>query len=74
MPGATSLDLDWIRLRPGLSWHVFRTWTREPNVAVTLCGRRTPATEPPYTKPYLPHDEKSCESCARIVLRQADPG
>lgn len=51
-----------------VSWHSVRTFTRAGGV-ITRCGRFVP---PPVTEsPFLPMDEKSCESCLRLTLRDA---
>jgi hypothetical protein len=50
------------------SWHILRTYTRVPEMAVTLCGRLVRATE---TRAELPA-ERSCESCLRIATRRVD--
>lgn len=47
-----------------VSWHVIRTWTRVPRVALTLCGRRAEGEAAAGFG-----DEKSCESCLRIQAR-----
>lgn len=57
----------YIRTRPGgRSWHIVRTWTRMPNVAVTLCGRRASGETGASFG-----DDKSCESCLRMARFQA---
>ncbi len=56
----------WIRYRAAYgSWHIVRNWTRVEGQAVTLCGR----TASGATAAIFPNDEPSCESCARIALR-----
>lgn len=49
-----------------VSWHVLRTWTRLPGMALTLCGRRI---QDPETAQELPAG-KSCETCLRIQVDQ----
>lgn len=44
------------------SWHLLKTWSRSPGVAITLCGRRA---DDPETRETL-SAERSCESCLRI--------
>jgi hypothetical protein len=44
------------------SWHILRTWSRMPGVAITRCGRRI---DNPETSDTLPAD-RSCESCLRF--------
>lgn len=51
------------------SWHVIRTWTRVPNVAAALCGKRPSG---PTADTF--GDEKSCESCLRINAKRAPDG
>jgi hypothetical protein len=51
----------YIRIR---SWHIIRTWTRVPNVAVTLCGRRASGEA---TEGF--GDEKTCEVCLRLFAK-----
>lgn len=58
--------MGWIRYRLAYgSWHLVRSWTRVPGRAVTLCGRT--ASGP--TADIFPNDEPSCETCARVRLR-----
>lgn len=52
----------WIRIR---SWHLIRNWTRVDGQATTLCGR----TASGEALPVFPNDEKTCETCARLRLR-----
>lgn len=57
---------EWLLIR---SWHIVRTWTRVPNQAITLCGRRA-AGLASHAEP-LP-TEKTCETCLRLrVLEPA---
>lgn len=60
-------DRMWVKIR---SWHVFRTWTRAGQ-ALTECGRRV-GPDTVVTADELPGNEKSCESCLRIVTRAED--
>lgn len=56
--------IEWVRIR---SWHAIRlTRSIEPR---TLCGRKATGDAP--LSDTLPAD-KSCETCLRIVARQAD--
>ena len=48
----------YVRIR---SWHIIRTWTRVPNVALTLCGKRANG---PSSDDF--GEEKTCESCLRL--------
>ena len=52
-------------MRPDLSWHCLRTWTRVPGRAITLCGRSFTAV----TRVELPAD-KTCETCLRISTKE----
>lgn len=57
------MDAKWIRIR---SWHAIRTWTRVPGRAITLCG----LTAEGDSRLEFPADEKSCESCLRMLAKQ----
>jgi len=59
-------DMVWVRIR---SWHVVAN--RGLGFVVTMCGRR--ADEAPLvTTANLPMSQKSCETCARIVLHRQE--
>ena len=51
----------YVRIR---SWHIIRTWTRVPDVALTLCGKRAHG---PATDDF--GDDKTCESCLRLQAK-----
>ena len=57
--------MKWIKLR---SWHRILTPTRMFDTYRTYCGR-TIVGNP---LPELPLDEKSCETCLRLVAREED--
>ena len=56
--------MTWVLIR---SWHAVKTATRVPGRYLTVCGR-TAFSDPVDELPA----GKSCESCLRIVARQAD--
>lgn len=53
--------MGWIKIR---SWHIIRTWSRVPNVAVTLCGKRASG---PTADGF--GNERSCETCLRLSAK-----
>lgn len=55
-------DRHYVQIR---SWHVLSTWTRVPNVFVTLCGRRGSGDSALSFG-----DDKTCESCLRIAAKR----
>jgi hypothetical protein len=57
-------DREWVQIR---SWHAVLTPTRVPNRYRTLCGR-TAEGQAFHTLPVA----KSCETCLRLIARQAD--
>jgi len=57
------MDITWVKL---VSWHAARP---KDHADTTYCGRDLPAGRP--ISDMLPAG-KSCESCARIVLRLTD--
>lgn len=57
--------MEWVRI---VSWHAVLTPTRVPETYRTRCGRTVRNAE---TSDDLPAG-KSCETCLRIVARQAD--
>lgn len=59
------LLMTYVRRRPDLSWHIFRTWSRVPGRAVSLCGRRIEAAETSDTF----GDDRTCETCWRAKGR-----
>ena len=61
-------DIHWVRI---ISWHAIR---REPNGpdADTYCGRYVAGS--PLKSTDLPMGEKSCESCARLVIHDQENG
>ena len=54
----------WVKLRdsPRLSWHI----VGRMRFGATRCGRWIPVPSP--TADDLPMGEKSCESCARLLI------
>lgn len=64
------MDTIWVYY-PNHSWHALKTFTRTGS-ALTLCGKTIggPGDEP-ETSDDLPA-EKSCETCLRILAREAD--
>lgn len=59
------MNVDWVKIR---SWHIVRLTSRG-GMLQTYCGRWKPPGTP--TVDQLPMNEKSCESCARYVLKDA---
>jgi hypothetical protein len=58
--------MSYVRVR---SVHVFRTFTRDGG-AITRCGRRV---LPPIAElEELPLDERSCETCLRLIRHDED--
>ena len=55
---------NWAKLR---SWHYVRTFTRVPGGFITMCGRSGRSTN--FANQF-PSNEKSCESCLRIIRRE----
>lgn len=66
-------DWQYVRRRPGLSWHIVRTHTRAFQGWIALCGRRI-VMDDNAALGELPGNEKTCERCAVIAVKQADPG
>ena len=58
--------MSWIKAR---SWHVY-AFTYRGGTHRTRCGRTLPADAP--TSPSLPLEEKSCETCTRLVLHDEE--
>jgi hypothetical protein len=56
---------EWVRIR---SWHVLVPTRALPFTAFTRCGRKVPA---PEIRADLPTG-KSCETCLRLVARDAE--
>lgn len=61
--------MKYVRIR---SWHIISTWTRVPGRGITRCGRTvvtmgTAAENVRVTAPFLPTNEKSCETCLRLT-------
>lgn len=57
------MNVYWVQVSPGRSWHVVDTLTRDASMTKTRCGRYT-------TKPQQddrPANERTCETCYRIV-------
>lgn len=61
---------EYIRSSRRRSWHIVRNWTRVTGRAVALCGRTVMSLEIDRVSPAL--DEKGCETCERIALRNAE--
>lgn len=60
-----SEDVQWVQVRPGLSWHVFRTFTRMVDGARAVCGQ--PGVTASSLRDDRPGNEKTCERCLRIA-------
>jgi hypothetical protein len=54
------------------SWHSLMTYTRAGG-ALTRCGRFVPGPNPRVVDA-LPLDERSCESCLRLAIRDGERG
>lgn len=65
-------DRQYVRRRPGLSWHVVLTHTRAFNGWRTLCGRSV-VMDDAAALDTLPGDERTCERCAVIAVKLDDP-
>jgi len=65
-------DLQYVRIRLGLSWHIIRSATRGGTWR-TLCGpgRGTVLIDGSEVRDVLPGG-KSCETCLRLARRSAD--
>jgi hypothetical protein len=54
--------MTYLRGKPTQSWHLFRTWSRVPGLAITVCGRRL---RDPEERDDLPA-QRTCEACYRV--------
>ena len=59
------MDVEWVKIR---SWHIVKLLSRGGLIG-TYCGRWLP--QQTQTVDQLPMDEKSCETCHRIALKDA---
>jgi hypothetical protein len=57
-------DVQWVQRRPGLSWHILRTFTRAIDGARTACGIPASAAS---ARDDRPANERTCERCYRLV-------
>ena len=53
----------WVQIRMGLSWHIVGTYSR------TRCGRMALVN---LATNDLPPNEKSCETCLRLDMRDRE--
>jgi hypothetical protein len=62
------VNATWVRIR---SWHAVRSTRSIVDITWTLCGRQIGGAT---VVDDLPMDAKSCESCLRILARNAEAG
>lgn len=62
-------DIDWVKID---SWHIIEMTTRGGGKR-TICGRYIASPTVVDLSQRLPLGEKSCETCARLILSREDP-